>query len=112
MKNIILRSFLFAVFISFAGALNAQDTLQVKTSAQCGSCKKLIEHDMKFEKGVESASLDVKSQMLTIVYNPEKTNPEKLKVAVTEIGYDADELPADPKAYDKLKDCCKKGGMD
>ena len=111
-KIIILKTFLAAVFISFAGILNAQDTLLIKTSAQCGSCKKLIEHDMKFEKGVESASLHVKSQMLTVVYDPEKTTPEKLRLAVTKIGYDADEMPADPKAYNKLNDCCKKGGMD
>ena len=31
-----------------------------------------------------------------------------LKKAVTKVGYDADDLPADPKAYDDLPKCCKK----
>jgi mercuric ion binding protein len=110
MKNPIKYFMLLLVFLIAGSPAMSQDTLKIATSAQCASCKKLLEHDLRFEKGVESVSLDVATKVLTVAYNPAKTNPEKIKKAVTKIGYDADELPADPKAYQKLNDCCKKGG--
>lgn len=111
MKNfkIILITALVGIFSS---AMASSDTLKIKTSAQCDACKRRIEHNMTFEKGVKSVSLDDESKVLTLTYDSKKTSPEKLKVAVTKIGYDADEMPADKKAYDKLPKCCKKGGME
>lgn len=82
--------------------------VQIKTSSVCNMCKKTIEKAMAYEKGVESAVLDVPSQMLTVTFNSGKTNPEKIKKAVTKTGYDADAVPADTRAYNKLDDCCKK----
>ncbi|OFY26952.1 MAG: hypothetical protein A2275_09645 [Bacteroidetes bacterium RIFOXYA12_FULL_35_11] len=86
-----------------------EDTIKIKTSAICGMCKTRIEKAMAFEKGVKDVSLDDKTKVLTLVYKPSKTNPETLRNAVTKIGYDADDKPADPVAYDKLPPCCKKG---
>lgn len=91
--------------------LHAQtDTLVVHTSAECGTCKSKIEKNMGYERGVKSAELDLSTKNLTLVYNPEKTNPDKLRLAVSRIGYDADAILADKKAYQRLPDCCKKGG--
>jgi cation transport ATPase len=71
-------------------------------------CKESIEKAMAYERGVKSSNLDVESAILTILYNPEKTSPEKIKKAISLAGYDADELPANEKAYNKLNACCKK----
>lgn len=108
MKNILVKS-IFIAIIFFANAVHAQDTLKVKTSAICGTCKKTLEHDLRFEKGVEAVRLDMDSKVLTLIYNPAKTNPDKLRTAIAKTGYDADEVKADPKAYEKLEECCKKG---
>ncbi len=89
-------------------AISQTDTLNIQTSAQCETCKKTLENDMSFVKGVKKSVLDLDTKILTVVYNPEKTDPGKLRVAVTKIGYDADSLKADPKAYKRLPDCCKK----
>ncbi len=88
----------------------AQDVaeLKVKTSAVCDMCKETIEKHMAFEKGVKKSSLDVESKILTVTYNPTKTTPEKIRIAITKCGYDADDVPANPKAYNKLHACCKK----
>ncbi len=83
--------------------------LKIKTSAICDMCKTKIEHDMKFEKGVKKATLDVETKILTLQYRADKTTPEKLRNAVAKIGYDADDVKAVQKAYDKLPGCCKKG---
>lgn len=86
-----------------------EDTITIKTSAVCSMCKERIENKMSFEKGVKAVNLDLKTKELTITYRPEKTTPEKLLTAVTKIGYDADDMPADIKAHNKLPECCKKG---
>ncbi len=109
MKNIFtLIVVLLLPFFGWSQENNA--TVSIHTSAQCGICKKKIEHDMSFVKGVKSAVLNLKTRDLVIIYNPDKTNPEKLRWAVTKIGYDADTVGADPKAYESLLQCCKKNG--
>jgi mercuric ion binding protein len=82
--------------------------IKIKTSAVCDMCKTTLEKAMAYEKGVKESSLDVNSKILTVKYNPQKTTPEKIKKAVTQAGYDADGMPADPKSYDNLNACCKK----
>jgi mercuric ion binding protein len=93
-------------------AATAQDAttaeLKVATSAICGSCKATIEKALAFEKGVKKSELDVKTKVVTVTYNPEKTSPEKIRLAISNAGYDADDVKANPKAYKKLDDCCKK----
>ena len=84
------------------------DTVQIQTSAVCGMCKERIEHDMAFEKGVKSVELDSETKVLTVVYKKGKTTVKDLKVALTKIGYDADEMVADQKAHDRLPACCQK----
>lgn len=82
--------------------------IKIKTTAVCGMCEDRLEHNMKFEKGVTAVDLDLPSQVMTISYRTNKTNPDKLRKAISKIGYDADTIPADPKAYEKLPACCKK----
>lgn len=105
---------LFTAFTLLFFGLNAQaqgkktETVKIKTSAVCDMCKATIEKGMAYEKGVQNVNLDVASQILTVEYRADKTNVATLKQAVTKIGYDADETPADAKAYGRLDDCCKK----
>lgn len=86
--------------------------VKIKTSAVCGMCKARIERNLAFEKGVKESSLDVKSKIVTIKYNPGKTDVAKLKANISKTGYDAEEVAADEAGYAKLPSCCKKGGME
>ena len=83
-------------------------TVQFKTSAVCDMCKSRIEKSLAYEKGVQSAVLDVPTQIVTVTYKADKTSPEALRTAVQKTGYDADKLTADTRAYNRLPDCCKK----
>ena len=99
-------------------ALNAQDnkskkskelvTVEIQTSAVCGMCKERLEHDLAFEKGVKSVELNDETKVLVIKYKAGKNTKENLKKAITKVGYDADEMQAEEKAYNALPDCCKK----
>jgi periplasmic mercuric ion binding protein len=113
-KNSVVSGWLISlvVLIVFSSAAFAQqkktDTVQIKTSAVCGMCKDRIESTLAFEKGVKSSTLDVETKVVTIIYNPAKTSPEKLRITLSKLGYDADTIPAVQAAYDKLPPCCKK----
>lgn len=114
-KKIQLLVTALAVFIvlSFSGKVFSQEekkteTISIQTSAVCNMCKERLESKMAFVKGVTGVQLDNKTKVLSVTYKPEKTSPEKLRTAVTKIGYNADEMPADKKAYNRLPACCKK----
>lgn len=107
-KAIAVIVFLFAG-ATFTFAQDGKEAkAQIKTSAVCKMCKATIEKYLAYEKGVKSANLDVPSKVVTVTYNPKKTDLTKIKQAINKSGYDADELPADAKAYEGLEECCKK----
>ena len=91
-----------------AAKKGAGEQVQFKTSAVCDMCKARLEKSLAYEKGVQAAHLDVPSKVLTVTYNPAKTAPTALQTAVQKTGYDADQLTADARAYDRLPECCKK----
>ena len=84
------------------------ETIQIKTSAMCQQCKDRIEGGLVYEKGVKDVVLDVETKVVTIRYNTKSTSPDELKKKISKLGYDADEVPCDKDAYDKLPACCKK----
>jgi periplasmic mercuric ion binding protein len=108
LRNIGLALVMFFATLSVQAQNGNEKTVQIKTSAVCGMCKKSIEKAMAYEKGVKASTLDVDSKMLTVTYDSKKTNEEKIRKAVNETGYDADNKPATPRAYNKLDDCCRK----
>ncbi len=83
--------------------------VEIKTSAVCNMCKEAIEYDLAFEKGVKSAELDVPSKIVTVVYNPKKTDANKIRKRIAKVGYHADNVKRDSLAYEKLPFCCKDG---
>jgi copper chaperone CopZ len=93
-----------------ASAQPAKKTEEIKilTSSQCGQCKTRIETALAYEKGVVKSSLDIESKVLTVTYKAGKTTPDAIRKAVAAVGYDADEILANEKAYKNLPACCKK----
>lgn len=91
------------------GLLWAQtDTLVVHSgNIVCQTCRRTIIRGLSTQKGVRFVEVDVPKQNILIVYRPDKTDPTRLRHAITRLGYDADTLPRDMKAYQKLPDCCR-----
>ncbi len=110
MKNLgLLLIFVLATVFSANAFAAENETIKIQTSSQCDMCKETIEKGMAFVKGVKKTSLDVESSVLTVEYNPNKTNPDEIRKAVAAIGYDADDVVAETEAYNNLNKCCKKG---
>ncbi|MFI5171940.1 MAG: heavy-metal-associated domain-containing protein [Chitinophagales bacterium] len=117
MKNTIKNGLSIIILILLVNTSNiiiAQNVIDgkahadIKTSAVCGSCKKTIESALKKLDGVQSASLDLSTKIVSVDYSVEAVSLQQIKKTITEVGYDADEMPAVEDAYDHLDGCCKK----
>lgn len=105
MKYVITSVFILMVSMAFGQA--KRDTVKIKTSSICDMCKRTIEKDLAFEKGVVFSNLDLETNVVTVVYKTKQTDPQKIRVRLNEIGYDADSLKAYPIAIERLPECCK-----
>ena len=92
--------------------INGITIAKIQTSAECDKCKKALEKAINRLDGIKSSNLDVESRVFTVKFKSDDISLEKIKSVINKTGYDADETKADPKAYDRLPDCCKVGGMD
>jgi copper chaperone CopZ len=110
--------YLALVLVLFLGVFSAENSLAlekkvkpakatIKTSATCEMCKKKIEGGVKKLEGVQQATLALGNKQLKVKYEPNKVTLEQIKKTISALGYDADEVKADPAAYSKLPGCCK-----
>jgi len=115
MKTVkILLVVLIATFLganSFAQSnqvskVNASKTETLKVSGNCDMCKARIEKAAKFD-GVSKAEWDKKSKILSVTFDPAKTNMEIVEKKLAAAGHDNEKVKADDKAYSALPSCCK-----
>ncbi|HMG82047.1 MAG TPA: heavy metal-associated domain-containing protein [Ferruginibacter sp.] len=112
MKAIQLTIFSLLAFISVSFAQQkAVEKVVIKTpTVVCEDCKERIEQYMMHEDGIQSVNVDYKKKITTVTYLTDRTNVEDIKAAIANVGYDADDVKAEPDAYKKLPPCCKKNG--
>jgi copper chaperone CopZ len=114
MKKILWVTLIFNFFVLTGrsqqpvrkGALETA-TISVPT-VQCEQCKDRIERYMSREDGIQMVKVDYKHHTCKVTYIWDRTTIENIKTAIANIGYDADDVAADPEAYKKLPTCCKK----
>lgn len=113
-KNLMLSMLVLALVMLVSNTGFSQNStsknkeIKIMTSAQCGMCKTRIENGLVYEAGIKNVSLDLESKILTVNYNPNKTNEAQIRTLVNNLGYDADNTNANAEAYAKLPACCKK----
>ncbi|MBD5261300.1 MAG: heavy-metal-associated domain-containing protein [Muribaculaceae bacterium] len=104
MKKIILS----CVLLMGAGSLFAKDmqTLVVTTTPKmsCQNCENKIKGNLRFEKGIHKIETDLKNQTVTITYDADKTNEEKIAEAFGKIKYQVTKAGAQIEE----KSCCGK----
>lgn len=87
-----------------------QQRIAIKTSSQCGSCETIIREALSTKEGVERVNLDIETQVLTVIYLPEQIEVSSIRKTISEAGYDADDLKANPEAHNNLPACCQQDG--
>lgn len=113
MKNVMTIVF----FILFANGVNAQKkeskwkTIQIQTSVTCtdacGDFEDIVEDGLNYVKGVKYAEINRETKIVEVKYNSTKVSPDDLRKAISEVGYDADGVKANPEAVKKLPVCCR-----
>ncbi|MGN6532841.1 MAG: heavy-metal-associated domain-containing protein [Ginsengibacter sp.] len=74
---------------------------------QAEDCKTGVENFLVHEYGVSSVKADYHRHTVTVVWYTERTNIENIKTALANMGYDADNVTAEPEATKKLPPPCR-----
>ncbi len=67
---------------------------------KCENCVRKINNNIRFEKGLKKFDTDLKTKTVTITYDADKTNVEKLKEGFRKFNYEA-EFVKETKQDDK-----------
>ena len=109
-----MKSFssLIIFFFVFNGLLHAQKNGIQKAvistpTVNCEDCKSRIENRVVHEYGVSSIKADFRHHSVTAVWYTDRTNIENIKTALANLGYDADDVKADPDSFKKLPKTCQ-----
>ena len=87
----------------------ALETAKIKTpNALCEACKPRIETYVKRIDGIISINVNYRKGETTVKYLTDRTNIEEIKTAIANMGYDADDIPANEESYKRLPKTCKK----
>ena len=105
MKKIMFVLGIFLSTLSVRIALaqkQQQQTVTIKTSAECEMCKKKIEQLLLQEKGIKNATVNLATKEVMVTYDERKTTNKKIYNVISNAGYDADTIPANNKALQQL----------
>ena len=100
--------------VAFLGSAKDLKTLRVTTEPQmsCSNCENKIKKNIRFEKGIHQISTDLKDQVVTVVYDADKTDEDKIIKAFDKIKYKAIKLKDGCNAVvtDTCHNCCNAKG--
>jgi copper chaperone CopZ len=109
-----MKSTIILLFALWAVQTSAQHEteahLDIVSSTVCDMCERTIEENLIYEKGVRLVDVDLATSVVHITYRKGRNTPEDLRAALVKLGYSADGVPGDPKAFAKLPACCQKEG--
>jgi len=114
LSKIALLLLMFTSVSAFSQKKKNIQTSVIKTHIYCDHCKQCETCGDKFHKklynedGIKSVEVDPKANTITVIYDTRKVDLDKIRQYISRLGYDADEVKADPAAVEKLDGCCKK----
>lgn len=104
MKKLVLVFTLLITSITFAQNKNAKATIEV--DGVCLMCKERIEKAAIRAKGVKSATWDVNTHELKLIYDGRKTDLTKIEQSIADVGHDTKDIKATDEAYNSVNPCC------
>jgi periplasmic mercuric ion binding protein len=96
-KLLALFSVLF-LLISVPASAQRMTEQTIKTSAECEFCKTSIEKLLGDMKGIKRATVNIATKELVVKYNTKKITIDEIRIALSNAGYDADDVKANNKA--------------
>ncbi len=104
------------LMVMFVAALcvSAKDLKTVRLTTEppmtCNNCENKIKKNIRFEKGIHEITTDLKGQVVTVVYDADKTNEEAIVKAFDKIKYKATKIDGCDKAAATDACAAKKAG--
>lgn len=98
---------IIAVFFAFTAMAAPPKKITIQTNAQCEMCQNTIESTLFALDGVKKVELDLVTKKVKVKFDEKVIDETQLRQAIAAVGYNADDVPARPKAQKALADCCK-----
>ena len=76
-------------------------------TAQCNMCVANIGNALNGVDGILKYKVELETDQIKIKYNTDKISLQGIEQLISKAGYQANNLPADEDAYNKLAMCCK-----
>lgn len=105
MKKIITIVIILIGISGVAQDKNAKTSLEV--NGVCSMCKVRIEKASLNTKGVKSATWNMATHELKLIYDARKTDLKNIEKNIAAAGHDTKNLKADDDVYKSINGCCQ-----
>jgi len=109
-KKLIYTFSLILLFSSFitANASEKKDVTETDfvVEMDCQSCADKIKECLAFEKGVKDLKFDIENNLVTVKYDSEKCDNQKIIAALDKVGYKAEVIVKDVTLPTELNSKC------
>ena len=100
MKRVIKIFLGVAVFLLATNAVSAQDVRRNSNEEQvvflvsmdCHNCEQKVVKNIPFERGVRDMTTNLEKKLVTIKYQTNRTDKDKLKKAIEKLGFTCEEV--------------------
>lgn len=110
----LLLSLLTVICLTTAGFAQYQQTQKVNGKAiiktptiLCEKCQEKVEFFISHTEGVTSVAVNIRKKTTTVTWINDRTTLENIKVAIANLGFDADDIEAEEYAFKRLPKECK-----
>ena len=108
MKKINLMFCFFLVGLSAEAQKKKKNfKVAIEVDGVCMMCKKRIEKAALNSKGVKFATWDVKTHLLSLIIDENKTDTKTIQKNVAAVGHDTKGIKAKDHVYNGINPCCK-----
>ena len=111
-NKLITLSLVLGLIIGCSGEAENKTAEIALNTIQCGMCTDKIASSLGKLDGVVKVDVDLEKKIGKVVYKVGVINLGVIEKAIAAIGYDANDTPAEPKAYSGLDMCCKVPGKE
>ena len=111
-KKLITLSIVLGFIIGCSGEAENKTAEIALNTIQCGMCTDKIASGLGKLEGVVKVDVDLDKKVGKVVYKAGVIDLGVIEKAIAAIGYDANDTPAESKAYSGLDMCCKVPGKE
>jgi copper chaperone CopZ len=108
-KSIYVLLFITGFAMQAAAQVKPVEKAKIRVpNALCEACKTRIESYLRRYDGITVVNVNYHRGEVAVTYLTDRIDIEQIKTALSNLGYDADDVPANEEAYKKLPKTCKK----